>query len=89
MGVDTDLLYGDIRSELEGAGALIGHTDLLIASHARYFGLTLIPAYVKGFSYLYDCLWKIYFNSPLVTFNHINIGEYNGKKSTGSPCRRI
>ncbi|WP_303902205.1 type II toxin-antitoxin system tRNA(fMet)-specific endonuclease VapC [Thiohalomonas denitrificans] len=34
--------YGEIRAELERVGRIIGGNDMLIASHARYLGATLV-----------------------------------------------
>lgn len=42
--------YADIRNALERAGTPIGPNDLLIASHARALGLTLVTENVREFS---------------------------------------
>ncbi|MHB1292986.1 MAG: PIN domain-containing protein, partial [Sulfuricella sp.] len=42
--------YADIRNKLERAGTPIGPNDLLIASHARALGLTLVTDNVREFS---------------------------------------
>lgn len=42
--------YADIRNTLERAGTPIGPNDLLIASHARALGLTLVTDNVREFS---------------------------------------
>lgn len=41
--------YGNIRSELERTGALIGPNDLWIAAHAKAEGMTLVTNNVREF----------------------------------------
>lgn len=41
--------YGEIRSALKAAGAMIGGNDLLIAAHARCLGLTLVTNNTREF----------------------------------------
>lgn len=41
--------YGVIRADLERKGSVIGPNDLLIASHAKALGLTLITNNMKEF----------------------------------------
>jgi tRNA(fMet)-specific endonuclease VapC len=50
LDAGADLHHGDIRTELEAAGAPIGPNDLLIAAHARSLNLTLVSANVSEFS---------------------------------------
>ncbi len=38
----ADVVYGDLRARLEGAGQPIGANDLLIAAHALSAGFTLV-----------------------------------------------
>jgi len=45
----ADQHYGEIRSELERSGRLIGQNDLLIAAHARALGAILITGNVREF----------------------------------------
>jgi tRNA(fMet)-specific endonuclease VapC len=45
----ADATYGTIRSELEGAGNLIGGNDLLIAAHAYAIGAAIVTANVGEF----------------------------------------
>lgn len=49
LDVPADTEYGGIRSELEAAGKPIGNNDLLIASHARAVGATIVTANVEEF----------------------------------------
>lgn len=42
--------YGELRAELEAGGIVIGPLDMLIASHARSNGLTLVTNNAKEFS---------------------------------------
>ncbi len=42
--------YADIRTALEQAGTPIGPNDLLIASHARMLGLTVVTNNTREFS---------------------------------------
>ena len=48
--VPADSAYGDIRTDLEAAGRLIGANDLLIAAHARALAATVVTANVSAFS---------------------------------------
>ena len=41
--------YGQIRNQLERAGRPIGQNDLLIAAHARAFGVTLVTNNTREF----------------------------------------
>jgi tRNA(fMet)-specific endonuclease VapC len=41
--------YADIRSYLHLRGTIIGANDMLIASHARFLGLTLVTNNVREF----------------------------------------
>ena len=50
----ADRHYGAIRTELERTGRPIGHNDLLIASHARALGATLVTNNVREFSRVPD-----------------------------------
>lgn len=43
------IIYGDVRSDLEKRGEVIGANDLLIAAHALSMGLTLVTNNVKEF----------------------------------------
>lgn len=47
---DAAVAYGDIRSNLEKRGLIIGSNDLLIASHALSRSLILVTNNVKEFS---------------------------------------
>jgi tRNA(fMet)-specific endonuclease VapC len=47
---DAAVAYGDIRSDLEKRGIIIGSNDLLIASHALSRNLILVTNNVKEFS---------------------------------------
>jgi tRNA(fMet)-specific endonuclease VapC len=42
--------YGETRNALEGLGSIIGSMDLLIASHAKALGATLVTNYTEHFS---------------------------------------
>ena len=53
---DASLAYGAIRHYLKTKGILIGGNDLLIASHARALGLTLVTHNTKEFSRVPDLL---------------------------------
>lgn len=50
LEIPADGEYGGIRAELEVAGQIIGHNDLLIAAHAYTLGTTLVTANVGEFS---------------------------------------
>ena len=41
--------YGEIRSQLEKKGKVIGAMDMLIAAHARSLGLTLVTNNTREF----------------------------------------
>jgi tRNA(fMet)-specific endonuclease VapC len=47
--VPADVVYGEIRSELEITGNPIGANDLLIAAHARAAAATIVTANVGEF----------------------------------------
>ncbi len=47
---DAAVSYGDIRSDLEKKGMIIGGNDLLIAAHALSKDLTLVTNNVREFS---------------------------------------
>ena len=42
--------YGEIRSELESSGRLIGNNDLWIAAHARALGVALVTNNAREFA---------------------------------------
>jgi len=44
------MAYGDVRSDLEKRGLIIGGNDLLIAAHALSLGLTLVTNNDREFS---------------------------------------
>jgi tRNA(fMet)-specific endonuclease VapC len=44
------MAYGDIRTNLEKAGTLIGAMDMLIAAHALSLGITLVTNNTREFS---------------------------------------
>ncbi|ACK50821.1 PilT protein domain protein [Methylocella silvestris BL2] len=46
----ADVEYGRLRAELEAAGLTIGGNDLLIASHARAVGATIVTANLQEFT---------------------------------------
>ena len=46
----ADVVYGEIRAQLERAGTSIGPNDLLIAAHALALGHTLVTDNVREFS---------------------------------------
>lgn len=50
----VDLVYGQIRADLERAGLMIGGNDLLIAAHAIALGDTLVTANHREFSRVRD-----------------------------------
>ena len=50
MPKDTGLYYGEIRSNLEKSGSIIGNNDLWIAAHAKVMGVTIVTNNTKEFS---------------------------------------
>ncbi|HEY0440439.1 MAG TPA: PIN domain-containing protein, partial [Xanthobacteraceae bacterium] len=50
----VDLVYAEIRAELERAGMMIGANDLFIASHARMLGHVLVTDNEREFSRVPD-----------------------------------
>jgi tRNA(fMet)-specific endonuclease VapC len=50
--------YGQIRSELERKGIVIGSMDMLIASQAIALGLTLVTNNVKELSRIPGLIWE-------------------------------
>lgn len=50
MSKDVSQAYGEIRSNLEQRGEIIGGNDLWIAAHARTLGLTLVTNNTREFS---------------------------------------
>lgn len=50
FGLDAARHAGEIRAELTTRGNIIGASDLLIASHARSAGATLVTGNVREFS---------------------------------------
>ena len=50
MPQGTGLHYGEIRSDLEKMGRIIGNNDLWIAAHARAVGVTVITNNTREFS---------------------------------------
>jgi tRNA(fMet)-specific endonuclease VapC len=46
----ADVVYGDVRTKLEGAGTPIGGNDLLIAAHALSLGYVVVTDNVSEFS---------------------------------------
>ncbi len=50
LSIDVSKYYGNIRSELEKQGKLIGNNDLWIAAHALAARLILVTNNVKEFS---------------------------------------
>ena len=50
MPKNTGTHYGEIRTDLEKAGKLIGNNDLWIAAHARAIDVTLITNNTNEFS---------------------------------------
>jgi tRNA(fMet)-specific endonuclease VapC len=50
FGYEASTVYGQIRTDLERKGALIGPMDLLIAAHAVSLGVILVTNNVKEFS---------------------------------------
>lgn len=49
MSKDVAQAYGEIRSDLEQRGEIIGGNDLWIAAHARTLGLTLVTNNTREF----------------------------------------
>jgi tRNA(fMet)-specific endonuclease VapC len=47
---DAAMAYGDVRSDLEKIGLIIGGNDLLIAAHALSLNLTLVTNNEREFS---------------------------------------
>jgi tRNA(fMet)-specific endonuclease VapC len=47
---DAAMAYGDVRSDLEKRGLIIGGNDLLIAAHALSLNLTLVTNNEREFS---------------------------------------
>lgn len=54
MSIAVGIHYGQIRTELEKTGKIIGSNDLWIAAHARAERLTLITNNTKEFSRVND-----------------------------------
>ena len=50
FGESVGKVYGDIRASLEKEGNIIGPNDLLIASHAKTEGLTLVTNNTREFN---------------------------------------
>jgi tRNA(fMet)-specific endonuclease VapC len=50
VGPSVGEQYGQIRSQLESSGRLIGNNDLWIAAHARALGIVLVTNNEKEFS---------------------------------------
>jgi tRNA(fMet)-specific endonuclease VapC len=50
----VDLVYGDVRQQLETQGQVIGPNDLLIAAHAKQLDLTLVTANEEEFKRVAD-----------------------------------
>ena len=50
FGKQAAMAYGDVRSELEKRGLIIGGNDLFIAAHALSLNLTLVTNNQKEFS---------------------------------------
>lgn len=46
----ADRIYGELRTELERTGRLIGANDMLIAAHVLTLGCTLVTANEREFS---------------------------------------
>lgn len=46
----ADVVYADLRTELQRAGTPIGANDMLIAAHALSLGLILVTANEREFS---------------------------------------
>lgn len=54
----ADVVYGQLRSNLERIGQPIGGNDLLLAAHAIAFGHTLVTDYEREFARVDDLEWK-------------------------------
>lgn len=54
LEASADLIYGDIRHQLESQGQMIGPNDLLIAAHAKQLDLTLVTANEQEFKRVAD-----------------------------------
>jgi len=54
MPVGAGLRYGEIRTDLEKSGKVIGNNDLWIAAHASTLGVTLITNNTREFSRIED-----------------------------------
>ena len=50
LEVPSDLVYGQIRAELESLGQPISANDMLIAAHAQTLGLVLVTDNTQEFS---------------------------------------
>ena len=48
----VDMVYGDLRAELEAMGKPIGANDMLIAAHALALGCTLVTDNEREFSHV-------------------------------------
>jgi tRNA(fMet)-specific endonuclease VapC len=46
----ASVVYGEIRTDLQGRGVLIGPNDMLIAAHAMALGLVIVTNNGKEFS---------------------------------------
>ena len=46
---DASVHYGDIKSDLEKRGCVIGNMDMMIAAHARSQGLTVVTNNTREF----------------------------------------
>jgi tRNA(fMet)-specific endonuclease VapC len=46
----AEIIYGDLRAQLEAAGKLIGGNDILIAAHAISLGHTIVTDNEREFS---------------------------------------
>lgn len=46
----AEIIYGDLRAQLEAAGKLIGGNDMLIAAHAISLGHTIVTDNEREFS---------------------------------------
>lgn len=54
LDAPVDLLYGEIRADLEAAGQSIGPNDLLIAAHARALDVPPVTAKVDALARVPD-----------------------------------